>query len=364
MSQTILLAVTGLSPAVVTETLWALARERPRTLPDRVRFITTQVGAEAIERHLLSPVSAMSGQSVWEALRAAVKAGPDRLIAEPPLVIGKPNKKTGGIDPLSDIRTPEENALAAGYILEEVRRIVTNPEARLIASIAGGRKTMGALLHAAVSLIGREKDRITHVLVEPPFDTLPGFFFPGQPGPELVDAFQRALSPKKASVFLADVPFVPLRNRFSDLGDLPGSFDGLRRKFSRDLKRDGARPHRLEFDYRRKLLTVDECTIKARVKAMAILHCLLQAQERGVVLGSHGDAIKRFSAWLDRADFIPLGVRPRAPIGGFASTDIGHDLGELRTAMRKAGSTWEIPKRSLVFPPFSIHLAGIAAPSP
>ncbi|MGI8603431.1 MAG: hypothetical protein ACR2OZ_10580 [Verrucomicrobiales bacterium] len=35
-SSTILIAVTGLSPAIVTETVWALAKQRPRLLPERV----------------------------------------------------------------------------------------------------------------------------------------------------------------------------------------------------------------------------------------------------------------------------------------------------------------------------------------
>ena len=42
---TTLLAVTGLSPAIVTETIWALAQENPPILPDRVIFLTTATGA-------------------------------------------------------------------------------------------------------------------------------------------------------------------------------------------------------------------------------------------------------------------------------------------------------------------------------
>ena len=82
----------------------------------------------------------------------------DELMAEPARIIGQGNRKTGVFEGLADIVTPEQNDLAAAFILEQVRQVVTNPETRLIASIAGGRKTMGALLHAAVTLIGRETD--------------------------------------------------------------------------------------------------------------------------------------------------------------------------------------------------------------
>jgi len=47
---------------------------------------------------------------------------------------------------LQDIRTPADNEAAADFLLEQVRTIVGNPDTQLIASIAGGRKTMGALL--------------------------------------------------------------------------------------------------------------------------------------------------------------------------------------------------------------------------
>ena len=43
----ILLAVTGLSPQIVTETLYALAVEgEPRWMPTEIRIITTRRGAE------------------------------------------------------------------------------------------------------------------------------------------------------------------------------------------------------------------------------------------------------------------------------------------------------------------------------
>ena len=51
----VLLAVTGLTPQIVTETLWALAVERsPAWVPTEVHIITTQRGAEEARRALLS----------------------------------------------------------------------------------------------------------------------------------------------------------------------------------------------------------------------------------------------------------------------------------------------------------------------
>ena len=276
---TTLLAVTGLSPAIVTETVWALASEKKRVLPDRVLFITTLTGAEKIRQQLFTPLPAFGGLTAWASLRVTLKARDHELIAEPPRVIGQADRNSGTFIGLPDIVTPEQNDLAAAFILEQVRQVVTNPETRLIASIAGGRKTMGALLHAAVTLIGRETDRLTHVLVDAPFETMPGFYFPGQPGPPLRDREGREFAASAARVHLADVPFVPLRNRFEDIREFPGTFDGLRRKFGRELKEDAARPRLLEISYRGKKLWIDDSAFSMRVKALAVLHFLSDAQK-------------------------------------------------------------------------------------
>jgi hypothetical protein len=86
----------------------------------------------------------------------------------------------------------------------------------------------------------RESDRLTHLLVNEPFEDPrlePRFCFP-TPTPiahRLPPAGSRAASEylsTDARIELADVPFVPLRNRFTDLADLPGSFRGLIRRYS------------------------------------------------------------------------------------------------------------------------------------
>lgn len=347
---TTLLAVTGLSPAVVTETIWGLAHEKKPILPERIIFITTLTGAEKIQQQLLTPIPAFGGLTAWEALRKALKARDHELIAEPARVIGHANRKTGTFDGLEDIVTPEHNELAAAFILEQVRHVVTNPDTRLIASIAGGRKTMGALLHAAVTLIGRESDRLTHVLVDAPFDSLPGFFFPDQPGSELKDGEGRVYQPAKAGIQLADVPFVPLRNRFEDIQDFPGNFDSLRRKFSRELKEDATRPRVIEINYRKKTLWVDEKPIKLPIKVLAVLHFLLERQKAGHPPVDQPEAAEEMTRWLAGAEFIPLMYRPKM----MAPDGIRHSLNCARVALKSTG--WFIPPRALSAPAFVLHV--------
>ena len=343
----VLLAVTGLSPAIVTETAWALAQEKPRVVPRRVIFVTTQVGARKIEEQLFTPLPAFGNVTAWQALRTAVKAGEDELIAEPPRIIGKVDRRKGTLEPLPDIVTPEHNDIAAGFILEQVRGIVENPDTRLIASIAGGRKTMGALLHAAVTLIGRETDRLTHVLVSAPFETLPGFFFKGQPGGTLMDREGKPHDPGKADIHLADVPFVPLRNRFADIHEMPGGFSGLVRKFSIEMKRDAARPALVVIDHWQRTLTVDGESLKLPQKMLAIVHFLLQRHAEGASPVDFMEAEERIGLWLklQGPDIIPPGRRPPAKI---EAREITHDLSDLRARLKKANVLWTIPSGSLV----------------
>lgn len=349
-SQTTLLAVTGLSPAIVTETLWALAHEKPRVVPRRVVFVTTATGAAKLREHLFAPRSAFGGRTVWESLRASLKAKPDELIAEEPRVIGRPNNRTGRTDAVADITTRAENEITADFILDEVRRIVENQDTRLIASIAGGRKTMGALLHAAVTLIGRETDRLTHVLVSPPFETLAGFYFPAQPGGALTGPDGRKHPPAKAEIQLADVPFVPLRNRFEDLRDMPGGFDGIVKKISRQIKEDATRPHLIEIDYGRKRVSVDGMPVTMRVKALAILHFLLDCQKTGTVPVDQKAAADDMLQWLGANRSIPLLQKPR----GITDADIRHELNYLRSSLKKV--RYVIRKRSLHLPPSKLRL--------
>jgi CRISPR-associated protein (TIGR02584 family) len=225
----VLLLVVGRSPAVLTETVWALAHEVPASLPDRVIVLTTSVGKAALDHALFE-------QPGWENLLAALRAdgtlpagkgirfGPTadavRLL---PSADGKHN--------LSDIRSHADSEAIAETFAETIRAFAENPDVHITASIAGGRKTMGALLHAVLTLHGRSTDRITHVLVSDPWDRLPAFLFPGCPGAFRHPETGEALDSASAEITLSDVPFIPLRYLFErEIKQNAGSFQRLVRQ--------------------------------------------------------------------------------------------------------------------------------------
>ncbi|MCZ7641236.1 MAG: CRISPR-associated ring nuclease Csm6 [Verrucomicrobia bacterium] len=206
--ETVLLAVTGMSPAVLTETVWALAHEPEPVIPSRVIVLTTASGRDALVARLFAPHPAFAGRSPWDTLREALAGeghdlrGRLRFGTTPDdiRVITAVDPATGRSRELDDLRSPADNEAAANFLLEQVRTVVENPDTGLVASLAGGRKTMGALLYACLTLVGRETDRLTHVLVNEPFETSRDFFFPGQPGDPSGNRTVRPRTPRRARV--------------------------------------------------------------------------------------------------------------------------------------------------------------------
>src|ERR1019366_9499808 len=82
---------------------------------------------------------------------------------------------------LADIGSEQENSAAADFIMETVRGLAMDDGVRLVASIAGGRKTMSALRFSVRSFLGKEDDLFPHILINEPFESRglkPPFYFP------------------------------------------------------------------------------------------------------------------------------------------------------------------------------------------
>ncbi len=199
----ILLAATGLSPQVLTETLYALCVEgKPAWIPDEIHLITSREGAERARLALLDPAD---GQ-----FHAFCKDyGLAGQIAFPPEHIHLIHDDSE--QALSDIRTPQDNAHAADSIHALVRELTARPDTELHVSIAGGRKTMGFYLGYCLSLAARPQDTLSHVLVSEPFEALSDFYYPPATPRLLHTRDGRPIHTSDARIMLANIPFVRLR---------------------------------------------------------------------------------------------------------------------------------------------------------
>lgn len=230
-SQTTFLGITGLSPAVITETLWVLAHEEEPCIPDRVVVLTTQTGREQL-------LPWFEPEGVWEQFRNDLAASTG-LDLDGKLKFG-PSSQAIRVVPhanfqgdLVDIRTPEDNKAVAGFFLEVVRSFTEGQNSRLLVSIAGGRKTMSALLYAVMSMLGRVQDRVLHVLVDEPWERMRGFTHPGCSGNFLHPESAKRLDSSTAGLHMAEVPFIPLRYLFEkELASTPHDFTSLMRRIS------------------------------------------------------------------------------------------------------------------------------------
>lgn len=317
----VLFAVLGMSPPVLTETVWALAQENPKIIPDRVCVITTTRGREDVRRELLS-------SGVWEELRKTLRAG-DRLefgdTAHHIQVV------TRGAKELEDIGSREDNEALADFILEKLRAFTETPDTRVIASIAGGRKTMSALLYACMTLIGRETDRVTHVLVAPSLERQrdPRFYFPR-------NRRQARL------VRLMDIPFVPLRNAFADLGRMPGRFHAMVRHYSRELQ---TAPERVSIRLDQEGVRINGRTAKLSRDAFAALRFLIRLNQPNPENRSIQDVEKEFAEFLAANPMLPKGS---------AKDYLRKWVSDLRRELKRDGFDWFPGKRPhpLRLPPF------------
>jgi CRISPR-associated protein (TIGR02584 family) len=184
-----LVSLVGLSPQVVTETLWLLAADGAHALPKEVTVLTTGEGAELAAARLPAAVSAL----------AALLGHP----LPPPRIVVMRDRSGQA---LPDIRDDADNRAAADSIVGLIREATADAGTRLHLSIAGGRKTMSCLGALALSLFGRPEDLLSHVLVAEAYQAREDFFFPPEPPKAgAVGAGERW------GLSLAEVPFVRLR---------------------------------------------------------------------------------------------------------------------------------------------------------
>ena len=199
----VLLAVSGMSPQIVTETLYSLAvNQATPFIPTEIHLITTKAGAKEAQLQLLHE---KTGQFIQLCRDYQLPA-----IYFPETHIHVITDAEGA--PLDDIKTPQQNEAAADFITTIVSDLTRDENTALHISIAGGRKTMGYYLGYALSLYGRQQDRLSHVLVTDRYESLKDFFYP-TPESHVIEARDgRSLDSRDAEVMLAEIPFVRMRS--------------------------------------------------------------------------------------------------------------------------------------------------------
>jgi CRISPR-associated protein (TIGR02584 family) len=223
----ILLCLAGKTPQIITEVLYALTQGRGERV-DEVRVVTTLAGKEVILRELLDRER---GQFIAFCRDYGLERERIRFDETTIHLL-----RAADGSPLEDIRSEDDNRSAADDICRIVDELTKEAGTRIHASAAGGRKTLGIYLTAAMQLFGRVQDCLSHVLVSEDFETHPEFFYK-PPVPRMLKTRDgREVSTDEAEICLADIPFIRLCGLGSDwVGDGLQSYGELVRRTQQDL---------------------------------------------------------------------------------------------------------------------------------
>ncbi|MBF0235766.1 MAG: TIGR02584 family CRISPR-associated protein [Desulfamplus sp.] len=205
----ILLAVCGLAPQVVTETLYALLHEGRQV--HAVHVITTRIGRDKVNAGLFGSDCHRLGDllSDFGLNRAELEFNSSSIHTL---------KNENGIE-LDDIITPEDNEILLRTCLDLTFSFASEPDTAIWFLVAGGRKTMTSCLTLAAQLYGRPQDRLLHVLVSPEFENCRDFWYPPKESAVITlhdDKGQPYYKDSRyAKIQLVNIPFVSVRHLFS-----------------------------------------------------------------------------------------------------------------------------------------------------
>lgn len=196
----ILLATTGNTPQVLTETLYAIFQSG-RPFPEEIYVITTKSSVDVLLNGLFRDGRLQALVDEYQM--------PMPKFDESHIFLIEDDRG----EAVFDAKTAEDQTYMADFITRTVHQLTNDDSTAIHASLAGGRKTMAFYFGYAMSLYGREQDTLSHVFVDNHYELVRDFWYPtketkwvaGRHGIGEVDLSQ-------ASVTLAEIPFVRMRH--------------------------------------------------------------------------------------------------------------------------------------------------------
>lgn len=235
----ILICVCGLTPQIVTETLYCLTVQR-KIIIDEVYILTTVRGRNVIlgrDKAAGTPKLKLKDEIVNLSRRYKIKA-PLFDDNSKHIIVAKEESIE-----LSDIRTDRQNKLFPNKTCDFIRHKSSDPENILYCSISGGRKTMSVHMAFALNLFGREKDKLLHVLTSEENE------FKG---------FYPVNKKEDKQLELSEIPFIRLRSLISQTGK---DDDFLKLKYSQLVELTQKQLKSVS-EERKLILLINEKTLK------------------------------------------------------------------------------------------------------
>ena len=196
----ILLISSGLSPQVITESLYFFNQKKSLHI-DEIHVITDSTGSILIEKNLFSgPKWYNQYLKDYNIDKSSIKFKMANIHS----------LKDENGNPLKDLLTLTANTSAVNQIFKIVEKLTKDENNRLITNVAGGRKTMSVIIGQAMQFFGREADLLTHVIIDEKFLRLPDFYYPS-PNKMIKDINGHKIDYSKINIYLHELPFIRLR---------------------------------------------------------------------------------------------------------------------------------------------------------
>lgn len=156
--KTILVCMLGKSPQVLVETAWALVNQK-KIVPDEIVAISMNNFARDVKDSIFGKGKGWS--LLIDKLRKVGISVAGKFRFEDITIA---NDEKGVID---DLRTVEDNTRCANYLFVLLRKyLVEMDDTRIIVSLAGGRKSLAALVTANMSMLARPQDQLVHLIAD------------------------------------------------------------------------------------------------------------------------------------------------------------------------------------------------------
>jgi CRISPR-associated protein (TIGR02584 family) len=200
-----LLILLGLHPKVFTETLYALCVKQGLRVANVIVISTAGARQKTIET-LLAPESGI----YYRLCDEYPEYFTDLQFSDSNILVA-----TNGPTPIWDISDSAQSQAYLDLILSTVNTLTARNESILHAVVGGGRRTLSVYLAMAMQLLGREQDRLHHLVVNPwEVETNSDFNFPTRKSRLMVTYGGTQFDAKEVRVDLVEIPFIRLRNRF------------------------------------------------------------------------------------------------------------------------------------------------------
>lgn len=196
-NKNILICIAGLTPQIITESLYCLSVQK-KIMIDEIVIVTTKKGKDVILGKDKDP------KTPKVSLKNEIKNLAKLYKIKPPIFDESNNNiivaNEESLD-LFDIRNDKQNKLFPNKLAKLLKEKTEDNKSVLHCVLSGGRKSMTAHFALVLSLFGREHDKLYHVLTKEKF--------------EFKDFYPKTKEERNA-LEISEIPFIRLRGLLGD----------------------------------------------------------------------------------------------------------------------------------------------------